>query len=1054
MAGQLRKPILLSFSDDTGILGDHVTSDSTVALTGAADPNVSVTLYDGAAAVGTATADSTGGWVIEVGLSHGSHDLSAQASDGLGNTSPLSDVFTIVIDAPPASAVSDVALPHGQTSVSASALFTMIDPDGDALVEYQIWNQGPGHFQVAGQALPVGSANVVSAAQLAQTVYIPGSAADTVRVRAFDGTLWSNWSNAFSVNPPPNHAPQIAVVSQSVELSHTQSAVSIASLFTVSDADQGDNVVQYDVWFDGHGGGHLLYNGNDLSPGGGNVLTPAQLAQLTFQVGASADTVWVRASDGYSWGSWSLPVSIKQLPNRAPIVSGAQSSVVVAKGQTSITVSDFFVGHDPDTGDAITQYDVWDAGAGGGQLLFNGGNLAAGTDNYIPAAQLGQLTYRVGTATDTLWLRAFDGSLWGAWSAISVVPPVDHAPIVSIVQSTVALNHGQTAIAVSPLFTATDPDPVDSVLLYDLWNAGGVGGHFSLQGQSLGVNTHNYLTAAQVGQLSYEAGAGTGTVWVRASDGDLWSAWSPAIAILPPVDHAPTIGVVQASVTPAHGQTTIPLAGLFSAADSDVGDIVTQYDVWNAGTGGGRLLLNGQPLGASRDNYVTAGQLAQLAYQTGSGTDTVWMRASDGTLWSKWSSAVTINQPLDNVPVVTALVSNAAPPHAQTTITVSTLFAATDVDQGDTISKYDVWYSGKGGGQLKFGNVVLPAAGDNYLTPSQFAQLSYQTGGASDTIWVRASDGLLYSPWSAGVTLSPAPNHAPVVAIPNPANVSLGPGLSAVLLSSLVFATDADQGDAIVEYDVWNTGQGGGHFVLGNQSLGAGQHNYLTAGQFAQLSYQTGSSTDTLWVRASDGVQYGAWSASFGVTATPISSPTQTLSVPEGATLTIGAPYSGIVQFLGSTGTLILSSASSFGGAVANLSGDDAVDFTNIVFATHQAPQFSGSTSGGTLTLSDGTHTDAIHLIGDFTQSAWIASDDGHGGTIIVDPKDSTTVPGAGGLEDGQQNDHSPSNIANLQLLTSYMASTFNSSAALNSESLSSPANVTAEQGILAQAHA
>ena len=44
----------------------------------------------------------------------------------------------------------------------------------------------------------------------------------------------------------------------------------------------------------------------------------------------------------------------------------------------------------------------------------------------------------------------------------------------------------------------------------------------------------------------------------------------------------------------------------------------------------GTLLLNNQPLGANQDNYVSASQLAQTTYQSGSGADTLWVRVSDG----------------------------------------------------------------------------------------------------------------------------------------------------------------------------------------------------------------------------------------------------------------------------------------------------------------------------------------------------------------------------------------------------------------------------------------
>jgi len=40
----------------------------------------------------------------------------------------------------------------------------------------------------------------------------------------------------------------------------------------------------------------------------------------------------------------------------------------------------------------------------------------------------------------------------------------------------------------------------------------------------------------------------------------------------------------------------------------------------------------------------------------------------------------------------------------------------------------------------------------------------------------------------------------------------------------------------------------------------------------------------------------------------------------------------------------------------------------------------------GVLTVSDGTHVASIHLVGDYATSPFVASSDGHGGTIVTDP--------------------------------------------------------------------
>ena len=100
----------------------------------------------------------------------------------------------------------------------------------------------------------------------------------------------------------------------------------------------------------------------------------------------------------------------------------------------------------------------------------------------------------------------------------------------------------------------------------------------------------------------------------------------------------------------------------------------------------------------------------------------------------------------------------------------------------------------------------------------------------------------------------------------------------------------------------------------------------------------------------------------------------------------IPMPYAGQVTFSAATGILKLDHASSFSGTVAEMSGQDTLDLADINFATLQQPVFSGNTSGGTLSVTDGAHTANIALLGNYMASTFVTSSDGHGGTYVVDP--------------------------------------------------------------------
>jgi hypothetical protein len=120
------------------------------------------------------------------------------------------------------------------------------------------------------------------------------------------------------------------------------------------------------------------------------------------------------------------------------------------------------------------------------------------------------------------------------------------------------------------------------------------------------------------------------------------------------------------------------------------------------------------------------------------------------------------------------------------------------------------------------------------------------------------------------------------------------------------------------------------------------------------LTYKAGSGTDTLWVRVN-----GPWSTPFTV-----SDPPQVQTVQAGETLEVASPFSGSVTFAGAAGTLKLDDSSSFAGTVAGMTGQDTIDFADIDPTKVQQPIFNGNSFGGTLNVTDGTHTANIALLG------------------------------------------------------------------------------------------
>ena len=108
-----------------------------------------------------------------------------------------------------------------------------------------------------------------------------------------------------------------------------------------------------------------------------------------------------------------------------------------------------------------------------------------------------------------------------------------------------------------------------------------------------------------------------------------------------------------------------------------------------------------------------------------------------------------------------------------------------------------------------------------------------------------------------------------------------------------------------------------------------------------------------------------------------------------GATLELTSAYNGVVAFTASTGTLKLDNSSSFSGTVAGMSGQDTIDLVDINFASAQQPTYSGTNSGGTLTVTDGTHMANIALLGQYMAS-FVKSADEFDGTLIQDAPPAT----------------------------------------------------------------
>ncbi|MDU2878755.1 MAG: Ig-like domain-containing protein, partial [Enterobacter sp.] len=98
-------PVITNVTDNVGnaattVVSGELTNDATPTLTGTADANSVVTIFDGGTQIAVVTADNTGTWTFtpDTALGEGSHSFTVRATDPQGNLSAVSAPWSVVVD--------------------------------------------------------------------------------------------------------------------------------------------------------------------------------------------------------------------------------------------------------------------------------------------------------------------------------------------------------------------------------------------------------------------------------------------------------------------------------------------------------------------------------------------------------------------------------------------------------------------------------------------------------------------------------------------------------------------------------------------------------------------------------------------------------------------------------------------------------------------------------------------------------------------------------------------------------------------------------------------
>jgi len=104
-----------------------------------------------------------------------------------------------------------------------------------------------------------------------------------------------------------------------------------------------------------------------------------------------------------------------------------------------------------------------------------------------------------------------------------------------------------------------------------------------------------------------------------------------------------------------------------------------------------------------------------------------------------------------------------------------------------------------------------------------------------------------------------------------------------------------------------------------------------------------------------------------------------------GGALVFNSTFAENVTFTGTNGVLALANSQTYTGAITGLStsGATSLDLVDIGFVSFGEATFSGTAASGVLTVTDGTHTAHVTLIGDYLGATFVAGGDGHTGTVV-----------------------------------------------------------------------
>jgi hypothetical protein len=446
-----------------------------------------------------------------------------------------------------------------------------------------------------------------------------------------------------------------------------------------------------------------------------------------------------------------------------PVIT-ALAPVSTTAGAKASFAGDFSV-EDP-AGKAIVSYQVYDTA--NGSFSVNGAAQTAhssATALTLTAAQMSSATFSA-AASDTIMIRASNGSYWGDWQSLPVdVGAGNAAPILQATSTGTVVRTG-TQISLSSLVTSTSAG--SSIASYSIYDpAGGEWGSgkvvlngvtpISQTTDSSGGTTYQ-IAAADFAKLTYAGGG-----YVQNGENLTISATNAAgmtsVALQLPI-WSDGLSGNEISHFLTQG-TVVPISSLFALTGVDPTIPVKYYLISTDYADGEQINLNGATNQITPANFldstgwshyeIAASDLSKLTFTVGSGVRAAGL--GDEIIVTAVDSANSTANFFPKIHTATEPALISATPQtvlAGNVVALSSLFTVKDAG---TVQFYHIFDSADGG-TVNLNGVenlmgVQAGVGEYLVSAQDLAKVTYTGGTGTENLLIATSPDVNAAAWSA-----------------------------------------------------------------------------------------------------------------------------------------------------------------------------------------------------------------------------------------------------------------------------------------------------------------